>query len=143
MIYDNLLPYLWVFWNFFLKKQISDSIFNWVKFSQHTRLNLNLSFGFEYFWMDEIYIFFLIFDSHIGRNRMIYLYHELKLFYDSNSNWFRLIYRPTIDSFQNWVIIWFLKNPIIFVGKIGQDVFHQILTPKRHSNPPHISKLTC
>ena len=40
------LPNLKIFLRIFLKKQISDSILNWVKFSQYTRLNLNLSFRF-------------------------------------------------------------------------------------------------
>ena len=93
--------------------------------------------------MDEIHIFFLILDLQVGSNRMIYPNLELELFYDSNSNWVWLIYRPNIDSIQNWVLILFLKTPIIFVGMIGQDVFHQIMTPKRHCNPPHMSKLTC
>ena len=61
--------------------------------------------------MDEIHIFFLIFDLQVGGNRMIYPNHELKLFYDSNSNRVRLIHRPNIDSIQNWVLILFLKTP--------------------------------
>ena len=51
--------------------------------------------------MDEIHIFFLIFDLQVGSNRMIYPNLELKLFYDSNSNRVRLIHRPNIDSIQN------------------------------------------
>ena len=35
------------------------------------------------------------------------------------------------------------KTSINLLCMIVQDVFHQILTPMWHSNPPHMSKLTC
>ena len=114
MFYDHFLSTLWVFSRkFFLKKikrnlglnfklsaflkrnfglnfklspffkEISDSIFDWVKFSQHTRLNFKMSHNFIF------------------------------------------------------------KNGIVWLWKMLDDVFQQILNPHWHSKTPGICKLTC
>ena len=57
------------------------------------------------------------------------------ILYDSNSYWVELILKLSHKLIN--------KTSINLLCVIVQDVFHQILTPMWHSNPPHMSKLTC
>ena len=80
--------------------------------------------------------YFLIFHFKIVVIDVIYSILWIKIIlYDSNSYWVELILKLSHKLIN--------KTSINLLCVIVRDVFHQILTPMWHSNPLHMSKLTC